>query len=849
MDTREPLGGCVHEQFAAQARRTPEAVAVRLAGGAELTYRQLDEQANRLAHRLVAAGVDPEHPVAILQERSVALPVSILAVLKAGGWYLPLHSGHPVERMREITAQGGARVLLTDRAMRTAAPACDTVITVDDDPDLAQLPASAPEVATDPRQLAYVMFTSGSTGEPKGVAVAHREVTDFAHDGMFDPTRHTRVLMAAPYAFDGSVYELWVPLLHGGRVVLPPPGEVDIPVLAGVIESEQVTGVLLTAGLFRVVAEERPECFAAVNEVMTGGDVISPAAVHRIQERCPDTVVRATYGPTETTLFATQCALPRGSSFSTGGVPMGRALDDTALHVLDDRLRPVGPGAAGELYIAGAGQARGYLGRPQLTAERFVANPFDGSGERMYRTGDLVRRNGEGLLEFIGRSDDQVKIRGYRVELREIEHVLGRFPGLAQVSVVAQPGPEDGEKRLVAYVVPTGGADLSGLRSHTADTLPEYMVPYAFVELDALPLTGNGKVDYSALPLPETQLEPTGRSPRNPREEVLCQLFAEVLDLPSVTIDDSFFELGGHSLLATRLAGRMRSVLGLDLPIRHLLESPTVAGIVEFLDVGEDDRALGGMLALRAAGSKTPVFCIHPGSGLAWAYSGLLRHIPRGHPVYGIQADGLEGPGRLPRTLDEMAQDYGERIRRIRPEGPYALVGWSFGGLVAQSVATCLQQDGYEVSLLALLDAGREDAAVQRTPDQRELLALTFQGVDAFGREPGDGPLPLSRVRALLAEHGSSLAGLEESAIARLMEITVNNLKLGDESVQREFKGDLTFFEARRADGRSTADFWTPWVSGRIDRHPVPYPHEDLMAPHALAAVGPVLAQALKERA
>lgn len=841
--------GLVHRLFAAQARRTPEAVAVTAADGTRLTYGELDELANGLAADLVDVGIRPDALVAILQQRSLRLLVSILAVLKAGAGYLPLHHGSPARRMQEVIDQAGAGVLLVDRASANGERlSTGTVLTVDDH---RRRLAEPPDVGGDPGQLAYVMFTSGSTGEPKGVAVAHREVAAFASDSMFDPQQHTRVLMAAPHAFDGSTYELWVPLLHGGELVLPPADDIDPRALSRQIVSASITGVLLTAGLFRVIAEESPECFADVREVMTGGDVISPAAVSRIQQFCPRTTVRATYGPTETTLFATQWPVPAGYVFGAGGVPMGRPLDDTRLSVLDADLRPVADAEPGELYVAGAGLARGYLGRPGLTAERFVADPYGRAGERVYRTGDLVRRHGEGMLEFIGRSDDQVKIRGHRVEPREIEHALGGFPGLAQVAVSAAPDPSGEEKQLIGYLVAGDDVDLHDIRAFAAQRLPVYMVPSAFVRLDALPLTGNGKIDYDVLPPPAlAAAELGGRAPRTPREQVLCELFAEVLGVGAVTIDQSFFDLGGHSLLATRLASRMRRVLGMDLPIRHLLEHPTVAGLAGLLAAGDGESATGQVLNLRAAGNRMPLFCFHPGGGLAWCYSGLLRHVPKGHPVFGIQAQGLAGPETLPADMTEMADAHRDRIRTMYPHGPYALLGWSFGGLVAQAVAVRLREAGCEVPVLALLDAGREDASIERDPGPRAVLGQVFEGIDAFAQEPGDGPIPLGRVREILSERRSMLASLDEATIARLIEVTRNDLRLGDETTPARFDGDVLYFEAtaeRAGTPTGTADFWAPYTGGRISRHVVGVLHEAMTSPAAFEVIGPVLAKALQE--
>ncbi|MEU8606372.1 condensation domain-containing protein, partial [Streptomyces parvulus] len=346
--------------------------------------------------------------------------------------------------------------------------------------------------------------------------------------------------------------------------------------------------------LFRVMAEEDPGCFAGVREVITGGDVISPTAVRRVLEHCPDTVVRSTYGPTETTLFATQAPWTAADAVPAP-IPVGRPLEGMQAYILDAGLRPVPAGDPGELYIAGAGLARGYYRRADLTAERFVADPFGPPGGRMYRTGDLARWSAQGLLEFVGRADDQVKIRGFRIELGEIEAVLGRHPGLAQVAVIARED-QPGDKRLTAYLVTSaedGTVDTEAVRTHAAGLLPEYMVPTAFIVLDQLPLTSNGKLDRRALPAPDptTTAAGSGRGPRDPREEILCGLFAGILGVPAVGIDDNFFKLGGHSLLATRLVSRIRSALGVELPVPALFEAPTVAALADRLSEAGSARA------------------------------------------------------------------------------------------------------------------------------------------------------------------------------------------------------------------------------------------------------------------
>jgi amino acid adenylation domain-containing protein len=573
----------VQERFAEQVSRPPDAIAV-ASGDVRLTYRELDERANRMAHRLTGLGAGPEVPVAVLMERSVDVIVSILGILKSGSFYLPLHESYPLERMQWILDASAAPVLLADEVTRgRGLPTGATVLLPGSDPELATQPGTDPGLPTDPAQLAYVIYTSGSTGHPKGVAVTHRDVLGLALDGIWDSGRHERVLMVAPYAFNVSTYELWVPLLHGGTIVVAPPGDLDVNILSGLISDGQITGVHLTAGLFRVVAEEAPHALAGVREVLTGGDVIAPTAVRRVLEASPGIVVRAMYGATEGTLFSTHS--PMSAPFRPGGViPVGAPMDDIRLHILDARLAPVADGTVGELYIAGRGLARGYYGRPDLTAERFVANPYGAPGERMYRTGDLVRRNADRLLEFVGRANDQVKIMGFRVELAEVESVLAKYPGLAHVAVVAKENSQ-GEKRLVAYVVADDDSlDTAALRVHAAGALPEYMVPAAYVRVDALPLTPNGKLDRRALPEPDFDSGTGYRAPQDARQEALCAVFGEVLEVPRVGIDDSFFDLGGQSLLAMRLVSRIQAVLEVDLSIGDLFNAPTVADLSRHLD-------------------------------------------------------------------------------------------------------------------------------------------------------------------------------------------------------------------------------------------------------------------------
>jgi amino acid adenylation domain-containing protein len=575
----------LHGRFVAQATRTPDALAVS-SDEARFTYRQLNERANRLAHRLIGLGVGPDVPVAVLMERSVEVIVALLATVKAGGCYMPLHDSYPVERMQQIVDHAGQPVIVADEAMVSRGmPHCGPLIVAGSGPETATPlvpdPSADPDTGTGPDHLAYIMHTSGSTGEPKGVAVTHRSALSTVLDECWDGGRHQRVLMAAPYAFGVSLYEVWVPLLRGGQIVVAPHGTPDVATLRRLIGENQVTGIQLAAGLFRVVAEEAPDCLTGIREVITGGDTISPSAVQRVIQACPGIVVRSMYGSAELVTFST--GVPISAPYQAAAtVPVGRPMNGTLVYILDEHLRDVSPGDSGDLYIGGSRLAQGYLGRPDLTAQRFIADPFR-VGQRMFRTGDIARWTKDGLLDFVGRSDDQVKIRGFRVELAEVESAIARYPGAADV-VVTAPQTERGERRLTAYVVATdANVDIRALREHATATLPDYMVPSAFVVLDAFPVTPNGKVDRASLPEPGTPGTTAHHPPRNRVEDTLCAVFAEVLNVPEVGIHDDFFELGGDSLLAVRIVSRVTAKLGARLTTETIFNNGTVAQLAEQL--------------------------------------------------------------------------------------------------------------------------------------------------------------------------------------------------------------------------------------------------------------------------
>ncbi|WP_425581656.1 amino acid adenylation domain-containing protein, partial [Streptomyces stramineus] len=564
--------------FRAQVARTPDAPALESAGTV-LSYAELNARANRLAHHLIGRGVGPEDVVALALPRSADLVVAALAALKAGAAYLPVDPGYPAERIAYMIEDARPVLVVTDAAHAGRLPATDVpVLSTADAPGAGPEhdPSDADRVA--PLLLghaAYVIYTSGSTGRPKGVLVAHSGMASFAADKI---ARHGvrpggRVLQFASPSFDASVLEVWVAFLSGGCLVIPPAGPLAGETLVRVLAELRINhAVLSPAAVASMPAADLPE----LRSLVLGGDAFTGELVGRWSQG--RRMING-YGPSEASVEVTASA-PLTEAVAP---PIGRPVWNTRVYVLDAALRPVPAGVPGELYVAGIQLARGYLGRPELTAGRFVANPFDEPGGRMYRTGDLAKWRTDGQLEFVGRVDHQVKVRGFRIELGEIENALAAHPAVGPVAVVVRED-RPGDKRIVAYVVPAGAGanpDARALRDHVASVLPEYMVPSAFVPLDALPLAPTGKVDRKALPEPRISGADGGRGPRDAREEILCGIFAEVLGVERAGIDDNFFDLGGHSLLATRLTSRIRTTFGAELAVRDLFEAPTVAGIAQ----------------------------------------------------------------------------------------------------------------------------------------------------------------------------------------------------------------------------------------------------------------------------
>ncbi|MBD0693806.1 non-ribosomal peptide synthetase [Streptomyces sp. CBMA123] len=722
-----PGNRAVHHVVAAHARRDPGAPAV-VDAERTLTYGELDERANHLAHLLVAAGASAESRVGMLMGRSGHSPetvVAMLAVLKAGAVYVPLHESHPDDRIRWTLAETDAVVLIADGSTAGRAATAGPPVLVVDGADTGRRP-DAPRVGVDEEQLAYLIHTSGSTGSPKGVAITHRNITALARDRRMRAAFGRSALFNAPLAFDASTYEVWLPLLNGGRVVIGP-AELTAPGLAGLIAEHRLDAVFLTSSLFRLFAEERPGCFAGLREVWAGGEAPSAAAIEGMRRACPDTDFVNGYGPTECTVFATTHRIT-SDDVRVRATVIGTALDDTEAYVLDERLRAVAPGGAGELYLAGEGTGRGYFGRPALTAERFVADPFT-PGSRLYRTGDRVRLTEDGLIEFLGRADHQVKIRGFRIEPGEIEAALRDCPGVTEaVVVVRESGPT---RSIVGY--PTGPSPLAerALLDRLAERLPGYMVPARIVWMDRLPVNANGKVDRPALPEPPADGAGAYRAPRTDTERELATIWAEALGVERVGVTDDFFALGGDSVLTMKIVARARA-RGLVLSTADVFAHPTV-------------EALAGTAAPLDEGPAAPTGSQPNGSPRAGSYpltsmqsgmlfDSLMLDDPALHLVrFVVRLGDVTDPARLGRAWQDATERHAvlrTELRWADVEEPVQVVRDEVTLPVTQLDWSALPEAEHPRRLRELLDADRA-AGVDLTRAPLSRVTIVRLGPDS----------------------------------------------------------------------------------------------------------------------
>jgi amino acid adenylation domain-containing protein len=774
-----PTGAPLHQLFEAQVGRSPDSVAVSFEGDT-LTYRELNERANRLAHYLRGRGVKPDTLVALCLERSLEMVVGILGVLKAGGAYVPLDPSYPRERLAFMLEDSGAAVLLTQgRLLPLLAGFEGEVVCLDADPGAASgQSAEDPAAGVTGENLAYVIYTSGSTGRPKGVLVEHRSIVNHLlwRQDAYPLSEADCFLQKASFSFDISVWEIFAPLTAGARLLLARPGgQQDSAYLVGLIAEAGVTVAHFGPAMLQAfLLEPGVESCTSLRRVFCGGEPLS-ADLQALFHGRLQAALHSQYGPTETTVDVTAgdcvgvCGRPNA--------PIGRPIANTRIYLLDAHGQLAAPGVPGELHVGGAALARGYLGRVGLTAERFIPNPYaDTPGGRLYRTGDVARYLDDGSLEFLGRLDQQVKVRGYRVELGEVEAALAAHPRVHESVVVAtEYSPTD--KRLVAYVVPAGrpraaddaaafeGTEQSAteLRAFLQSRLPEYMVPSAFVLLDELPLTTNGKIDRKALPAPDAAAA-TGEyaAPETPTEEALQAIWQAALSVPSLSVTAGFSELGGHSLLAIHLMSKVNKYFGSSLQLSDLFLMQTVREMAAHLDSRlpsqEEERASvhPNLLELKAGEpSASPLFLVHAVGGYAHAYGELAVNLDYQGSIYGLQA-----AGGAPETVEAMAERYVEAVRRVRPDGPYLLGGWSMGGVVAYEMARQLKEAREDVGWLLMLDSfcpapgAADNSDGVSADDERVLLQIMASelGITTRGLDPSEeGALREMTVDELLA--------------------------------------------------------------------------------------------------
>ncbi|MFD6395762.1 amino acid adenylation domain-containing protein [Nocardia sp. NPDC060249] len=808
------------------------------AGEQTLTYAEFASRVHRLARWMISRGVGPESLVALRMRRSLDQVVAVYAVHAAGGGYVPVDPDLPADRIAYMLSIAAPALELSSLDGLELSGFEDGPVT--DADRLAPLRS---------HNVAYVIFTSGSTGRPKGVAVSHTSVVNQIRwlSGAYALTPNDVVLQKSPATFDMSVWELFAPLAVGARLMIARAyGHTDPAYLAETIAAQRVTFTALVPSMLAVLADMAPaESLESVRTLLVGGEAFGPETVAAARRIVPGVELHNLYGPTECTVCATAHRVTEAES---GNMPMGSPVWNTRAYVLDNRLHPVPPGVAGELYLAGNQLARGYQSRPGLTAERFVPDPY-ADGRRLYRTGDLVRWRETGELDYLGRTDFQVKLRGLRIELGEIEAVLAEHPSIARAIVVVRPiGVME---HLVAYLVPAAGAtvDTAAVSAHVATKLPDYMVPATMMVLDTVPLHTSGKLDQLRLPEPVLAVAEF-REPSSWLEGEVARAFGTVLGVDRVGADDDFYALGGNSLKSVQVVSELRKELDYEVPISWMLSDPCPADLAKRIEsrmhsgsaVDETDAGFGTVLPIRTDGERAPLFCIHPAVGLSWCYRTLDRYLSDDRPIYGIQAPQIDGEIPGPTSIEEMAARYFDEIRAVQPHGPYHLLGWSLGGAIAHALAVEMRAAGEQVALLALLDAeaGGVDESELRAVTAGELISnlgpvmgVDFVSSEATAEEAAD----------LIERHLGSSLGIDAARIQRLTD--AYNLAIRAAGAWRPavLDSDMLYFTATR-DRQSDAvghEGWARVVRGQISTVDIDATHLAMTQPEAMAEIARIL--------
>ena len=827
-----PADKCIHQLIEAQAERTPDAIAVQH-DREKLSYRDLNERANQLAHHLRKLGVGPEVPVGVCLEPSIPLTVALLAVLKANGACLPLDPAYPKDRLRFMVEDARVPVLLSDQAEVSELVGSGTkVVGMDSMWDsIATESRSNPENNITPQNLAYLIYTSGSTGKPKGVMLTHGGLVNYipAAVKLYDLKSTDRVLQFSSVSFDIAIEEMYPTWAAGATLVLRS-GDFS---LAGSeflswARQQKLTVISVATAYWHELVHELSESGASLAEsvrlVIVGGEKAQIPVLEAWQKVAGSRVRWInTYGPTETSVIATAYE-PQASNPLPSPLPIGRPISNTKIYILDSHLQPVPVGEAGEIHIGGPGLARGYLNNPEVTAAKFIPNPFSSEPEaRLYKTGDLARYLPNGEIEFAGRRDFQIKIRGFRVEPGEIEAVLGRHASVRQAVVVATDEGVNG-KRLVAYLVPVRGLtpSVGNLRGWSRERLPDYMIPSDFVFLDELPLTPNGKVDRRVLlarPAISVPVENCA-APTDPIESRLVHIWEELLSKRPIGIRDNFFDVGGHSLVAVRLMRRIEQAFGRKLPLVALFEAPTIEQLASLLRQDRLPPSVSLIVPIQPRGDRPPFFFVHGLGGAVLRFQALARHMAPDQPFYGIQPQGIDGGMPFLRTVEQMASCYIGEMRQAQPQGPYFIGGYSFGGLVAFEMARQLQAAGEEVAFLGMVDTypGRPKS---NTVLLKTLLDLPHRQQAAYVTSK------ITKYRRGLRRRFDAL--FLPKALKEIREI----LAQAEQTYRpHSYFGSATWLRASEKGLRgldNAQDDWSKWVTGGIEIHEIDGDHGSIM--------------------
>jgi enterobactin synthetase component F len=818
------------ELFAAMATARAGEIAV-ACGDRTLTYDELDRRSNRLARALIHSGVAGESVVAVALPRSPDLVVAVLAVLKAGAVCLPLDLQYPADRLNSMIADSGAGVVVTERGgadkfdeqalavLLVGEGSLEDVIAGFEAGPLAQQDRVAP------LNVAFLLYTSGSTGQPKGVGLTHQSLVNKLHDQryLWAVDSHARFAFCSSINFDPSIHQMLLPLTAGGTCIVLPPEDVSDPDrFMQAMARSAVTHLDVVPAFAAVLADHAALHLPDLAVFILGGEVLPTPLVNRLRRRLPHCRFFNMYGPTETCIDATAFEVPADWD---GPIPIGRALANYEVYILDACLRPLPPGVVGEIYISGVGVARGYWRRPRLTAERFLACPFGAPGQRMYRTGDRGYLDDHGNIVFSGRDDEQVKLRGVRIEPAEIEAALLRQSGVGHAVVVLNGIGADAQ--LLAYVAPAAGAALSGpdLRTALARGLPDFMIPSVIAVLPSMPWLANGKLDRRSLPA-LAQDDGAGHvEPTTDLEIRICGLFGTLTGAARVSVLDDFFALGGHSLMVMRLVSRLRSDHGHHVPIELVFTHPTPRALAEAMMArGSAASAYRPILCLRDRGTLPPLFCIHPAAGLARVYGRMLGSMDAQIPVYGLQARGIEDELPPHASVADMARTYVDAVRRVQPAGPYYLMGWSFGGVVAQAMAGRLEAEGEEVRRLFLLDS-------------------YFSNVDADAMDPRRAAASMMDGAGAVPQPGQESAS--EPLLDRISAAFIRSAVLLADHTPQKIRGSVVFFRAADNIDADLSSSLAAITSGDIEIENADASHYALFDPVSAASIGAALGRHL----